>query len=159
MKSGLQGSLPSTILELYTITRVTTLVANGWQPQTNRMKTRILVVEDEFLIRLSVTEALVEAGFCVTDAETADLALPVVQSGTVDLLITDIQLPGKMDGMALVRAARAAQPALPVIYITGYPIDRSSNSAREIYIAKPYAPEDLCVAARQLLSATPGFAG
>ncbi len=123
------------------------------------MKTRILVVEDEFLIRLSVTEALEEAGFSVIDAETADLALPVVQRESIDLLITDIQLPGTMDGLALARAARATRPALPVIYMTGYPIDRSPNSSRDIYIAKPYAPEDLCVAARQLLGVVPGLAG
>ncbi len=121
------------------------------------MKARILVVEDEFLIRLSVTEALAEAGFVVTDAETADIALPAVQSGSIDLLVTDIQLPGTMDGVALARAARLAQPSLPIIYMTGRLIEHPPATTRDVYIAKPYAPEEVCVAAKRLLHDASGL--
>ena len=116
------------------------------------MTARILVVEDEFLIRLSLTEALVDAGFAVTDAETADLALPLMQSGAFDLLITDIQLPGTMNGFDLARAVRMTQPTLPVIFISGRPAGHPPVSFRDLYINKPYAPDDLCRAAHRLLA-------
>lgn len=119
------------------------------------MPARILVVEDEFLIRLSLTEALVDAGFAVTDAETADVALQLVQSGSFDLLITDIQLPGTMNGTDLARAARTRQPALPIIYMSGRPAEHSPVSPHDLYIGKPYAPEDLCRAAQRLLGTAP----
>ena len=115
------------------------------------MTARILVVEDEFLIRLSLTEALVEAGFAVTDAETADVALPLVQSGEFDLLITDIQLPGMLNGTDLARAARTKQPALPIIYMSGRPPEQAPAVPHTLYIGKPYTPEDLCRAAQHLL--------
>ena len=119
------------------------------------MAARILVVEDEFLIRLSLTEALTDAGFVVTDTETADLALPLVQSGNFDLLITDIQLPGIMNGSDLARAARTTQPMLPIIFISGRPAEYPPASARDLYIGKPYAPDDLCRAAHRLLASAP----
>ena len=115
------------------------------------MAAKILVVEDEFLIRLSLTEALADAGFAVTDAETADVALPLLQSGKFDLLITDIQLPGTMNGADLARAARTKQPSLPIIYISGCPADHSPLSPYDLYIGKPYEPEDLCRAARRMV--------
>jgi len=117
------------------------------------MKTRrVLVVEDEFLIRLSLSEALAEAGFVVTEAETADAALPLIQADpSFDLLVTDIQLPGELDGSALARAARDLQPALPVLFMTGCLPPGLTQSPYDVYVSKPYSLDEICHVARRLL--------
>ncbi len=117
---------------------------------------RILVVEDEFLIRLTLTEALGDEGFEVLEAETGDAALPMLQSGSgIRLLLTDIQLPGSLNGFALVGRARQVLPDLPVIYMTGRPDPDSSASASrlDVFISKPYTLTDICDAAKRLTAA------
>jgi DNA-binding response OmpR family regulator len=116
---------------------------------------RILIVEDEFLIRLTLAEALADEGFDCAEAESGDAALDLIKSGPMfDLLLTDVQLPGKLDGFALVHAARAISPDLRVIFMTGRP-DRARDtgaSRSDLYIAKPYLPSEICHAARRLIS-------
>jgi DNA-binding response OmpR family regulator len=117
---------------------------------------RILVVEDEFLIRLTLVEALSDAGFAVTEASTGDKALALAKSvDGLALLVTDIQLPGTLDGLALAERLRQMHSALPVIFVTGRPdaARRPSLDRRELYIAKPYLPSEVCAAARRLIPA------
>ena len=107
---------------------------------------RILVVEDEFLIRLTLVEALTEYGFDVLEAASGDEALEVLRgAGEIGLLLTDIQLPGGLDGIALARQARHSTPELPVIYLTGRPetADGNSEDGRDATITKPYQPSDV----------------
>jgi len=118
---------------------------------------RVLVVEDEFLIRLTLTEALSDEGFEVIEAESGDDALPLLESdAAISLLLTDIQLPGLLNGHALAERVRANNPDLPVIFMTGRPqaAQQASRSARDIFIAKPYALADICDAAKRLTSAS-----
>ena len=120
---------------------------------------RVLVVEDEFLIRLTLSEALGDEGFEVLEAETGDAALPMLAPGCgIRLLLTDIQLPGVLNGRALVQRVRETMPDLPVIYMTGRPDPESAftASALDIFIAKPYTLTDVCNAARRLTSANAG---
>ncbi len=117
---------------------------------------RILVVEDEFLIRLTLVEALTDEGFDCVEAESGDAAIRLIEAGaTFDLLLTDVQLPGTLDGTALVRAARALTPDLPVIFMTGRPDVGAGSAAsdRDLFIAKPYLPSDICAAARRMIGA------
>lgn len=118
---------------------------------------RVLVVEDEFLIRLTLTEALSDEGFEVIEAESGDAALPILESdAAISLLLTDIQLPGSLNGHALAERVRANKPDLPVIFMTGRPqtAEQALQSARDIFIAKPYTLEDICDAAKRLTSAS-----
>lgn len=113
----------------------------------------ILIVEDEYLIRLTLAEALTEDGFTVLEAATGAQALAAAgaQAG-IALLLTDIQLPGGMDGVALARRLREAAPDLPVIFMTGRP-DRgaaAAATARDVWITKPYPLSEVCAAARRL---------
>ena len=113
---------------------------------------RILVVEDEFLIRLTLVEALGDEGYAVLEAESGDAALPMVQdNGAISLLLTDIQLPGSLDGRALAIRLRRDLPDLPVIYMTGRP-DQAFEilSPLDVLIAKPYTLNDICTAAKRL---------
>lgn len=113
----------------------------------------VLIVEDEFLIRMTLSEALLDEGFEVTEAATGDEALRLVgERDQFDLLLTDVQLPGVLNGVELARAARARYPTLPVIFVTGRPDSFSGrgNDEREVCIAKPYLPSEICEAARRL---------
>ncbi|MBV9735237.1 MAG: response regulator [Acidisphaera sp.] len=114
---------------------------------------RLLIVEDEFLIRLTLATALAEDGFQVSEAASGEEALALLAAvEPIDLLLTDIQLSGALDGLALARAARRQAPDLPVIFMTGRPeLAREAGSANDAFVAKPYLPSEVCATARRLL--------
>ena len=110
-------------------------------------RTSVLVVEDEIFISNLITEVLSEVGFAVHAVAAGEEALRYLKSGAeVDVLFTDINLLGPMDGATLAREARAQRPELPVVYCSG----RYSPSAlappvpRSVFVKKPYSPTDLC---------------
>ena len=73
-------------------------------PSSRRKPPTVLVVEDEVLVRLMICEELRERGLRVIEAVTADQAAEVLQSSTeVDLIVSDIKMPGRLDGLALAR--------------------------------------------------------
>ena len=116
----------------------------------------MLVVEDEFLIRLTLAEILADEGYVVLEADSGDDALKLLQSDpAIAILLTDIQLPGSLDGRALVRRAREDRPDLPVIFMTGRPPASGDGSSgiEATYVAKPYLPSEICNAVRRLLEA------
>lgn len=120
------------------------------------LQPRVLVVEDEFLIRLTLVEALSDEGFLVLEAETGDAALPILQSDTtISLLLTDIQLPGTLNGHALASKARENLPHLPIIFMTGRSNtdDETDGSDRDVFISKPYTLANICQAAKRLTTA------
>ncbi len=123
---------------------------------TGELRPRVLVVEDEFLIRLTLVEALSDEGFLVLEAETGDAALPILQSDRmISLLLTDIQLPGTLNGHALASKARENLPDLPIIFMTGRPRadDEADGSGRDVFISKPYTLANICQAAKRLITA------
>ena len=88
---------------------------------------RVLVVEDEFLISEMMVEALAEQGFEVHAAANAEDALRHLARGEpCDVLFTDINLAGGIDGAALSRSARELRPGLPVVYASGAVGDRAT---------------------------------
>lgn len=118
------------------------------------MSDRVLLVEDEFLIRLTLSEALADAGFDVLEAEDSDSAMALLTADpTIRLLMTDIQLPGSCNGRVLVERARALNPGLPVIFMSGRPDveDPAQRHTLDRYIAKPYLPSEVCLAAQEML--------
>ena len=79
---------------------------------SDAMEQRVLIVEDEFLIRMTLFEALSDEGFDVVEAASGDDALVLLRDDpTIRLLLTDLQLPGGLDGRALALKAREAVPA------------------------------------------------
>jgi DNA-binding response OmpR family regulator len=120
---------------------------------------RVLLVEDDPLIREIMSEALEEAGFAVTAAETGDIAATLLAHEPFGLLLTDIQMPGHLDGVALALHARELAPDMPVIYVTGRPDalrGLSRLGPRDAFIRKPYGPGELIGTVRRLLAAGPG---
>ena len=114
---------------------------------------RILVVEDEFLIRMTLAEALADEGFDVVEAESGDDALSILMADpAIKLLLTDIQLPGVLNGRTLAKQAREKCPSLPIIFMTGQPDPGDRTGDRDVFISKPYTLNDICHAARRLTS-------
>jgi CheY-like chemotaxis protein len=81
----------------------------------------VLVVDDEPTVRMLIVDVLEEAGYRVLEAEDGPQGLRILQSGErVDLLVTDVGLPGGMNGRPVADAARVVRPHLKVLFITGY---------------------------------------
>ena len=81
----------------------------------------VLVVEDEAAVRMIVLDALSDLGYTVLEAADARSGLHILESSArIDLLLTDIGLPGGMNGHQLAMAARLRRPSLKVLFITGY---------------------------------------
>lgn len=114
---------------------------------------KVLLVEDEVLVREVAAEDLGEAGFDVTAVSDGDEALAVLgRNNDFDLLFTDIRMPGATDGWDLARAAKQMIPGLRVIYATGFGDAGDGLAHGECYVRKPYNLKDL----RQALN-TLGF--
>lgn len=116
---------------------------------------RILVVEDEFLIRLTLAEILGDAGFDVLEAEDGEQALAHLGNGGVDLIMTDVNLPGGISGWAVADAARARRADVPVMFVSGgaqQPQGRAV-SPHDTFVQKPYTPADLVALAWRAVSA------
>ena len=103
----------------------------------------LLVVEDDFLVRLTLVDALVDHGFEVLEAEDAKEALSLLcDRPDIDLMLSDINLPGGADGFALARAAQVVRPGLPVIYASGRyaSLEPEQQVAGSRFLAKPFTP-------------------
>ncbi|MDB5541333.1 MAG: hypothetical protein JWQ89_3060 [Devosia sp.] len=80
----------------------------------------VLVVEDETLIRMGIAGELADEGFTVFEAANADAALVLLQAeASINLLLTDIDMPGSMDGLKLAAAVRNRWPPVKIIVASG----------------------------------------
>jgi CheY-like chemotaxis protein len=118
----------------------------------------ILVVEDDEEVRHSSVEALREMGYEVLEAGDAmDGVRLLVDRGGIDLLFTDVGLPGGVNGRALADAAHSAQPGVKVLFTTGYTQDVILHNGMldhgVDFIAKPFSLIALAVKIREMLEA------
>ncbi|HEY0185091.1 MAG TPA: ATP-binding protein [Rhodopila sp.] len=91
----------------------------------------VLLVDDEHAIRLLVAEVLQDQGYSILEAEDGPSGLRILDSNArVDLLITDVGLPGGLNGRQVADAARARRPGLKVLFITGYADNAVVGSGR-----------------------------
>jgi PAS domain S-box-containing protein len=116
----------------------------------------VLVIDDEPLVRMLVTDVLRDLGYIVIEAEDGPSGLKIFQSGMhIDLLITDIGLRGGMNGGQVAEAARALRPELKVLFITGFAENAAFrhghlDAGRSVLI-KPFAMEALASRVKGLL--------
>lgn len=111
----------------------------------------ILVVEDEFIIRFAVSDALRDAGFRILEAGSGDEGLTILLSGQeIDLLVTDVRMPGKIDGMELARRSKSLNHARPIIVCSGHLSQEESNPA-DRFLAKPYSSDALIEIIKELV--------
>ena len=91
----------------------------------------ILIVDDEPIVRMLISEVLEELGYIVIEASSAASGLNLLQSGArIDLLITDVGLPGAMNGRQMAEAALVQRPGLRILFVTGYTDDAALDQAR-----------------------------
>jgi CheY-like chemotaxis protein len=87
----------------------------------------VLVIDDDATIRMLITDALEDLGYRVREVENGQDGLQILQSGDpLDLLVTDVGLPGGINGRQVADAARSLRPGLTVLFITGYVQDALS---------------------------------
>ena len=112
---------------------------------------RLLFVEDDPLAVQVVVPALDMAGFKVTAARTAEEALELLTHGlSVDVVFSDIVMPGTQDGLALARRIAIQWPQLPVILATGYAVTSSEPTGIRV-LSKPYSIQDLIATLAQVM--------
>ena len=101
----------------------------------------VLVVEDEVIIRMSVVATLEDAGFAVLEAQNSAEALEqLAQHAEIDILLTDVRMPGRMNGLALVAQAHRDYPAIPAIVMSAHATAEEARHAGAAgFITKPYS--------------------
>ncbi|MBP0446433.1 PAS domain S-box protein [Roseomonas sp. SSH11] len=117
----------------------------------------VLVVDDEGTIRMLLTELLQEMGYTTVEAADGPSGLRILQSDIrVDLLITDVGLPGSMNGRQLADAARQTRPEMKVLFITGYAETATLGEGRMEpgmhLLTKPFAMEAVAERLRTILA-------
>ncbi len=109
-------------------------------------KPRILVVDDEMVVREGVRRILEGEHYCVEACASGRAALDLLQENEFNMVITDLKMPG-MGGLEVLKAIKILQPEIPVMIITGYStvdtaVEAMKNGAVD-YIAKPFTPDQL----------------
>jgi CheY-like chemotaxis protein len=112
---------------------------------------RILVVDDELIVRSWIARLLQEEGYAVEIATDGAEALRIAQEAPeeFDLVVTDVRMP-QMDGWQLGRRVREEWPGLPVLYISGYDVHQSAPGPHA-FLRKPFEADDLLRRVAELL--------
>lgn len=117
---------------------------NALSDAVRHEKTTILMVEDDVLTRVAVSDELRDHGYSVIEAANADEALAVLHGPTrIDLLLTDMKMPGSIDGCGLARHVRAELPFVKVVMVSGQTPEPDAYAMLDGYLAKPVAPAHL----------------
>lgn len=120
----------------------------------SRLKTKVLLVEDEPMIRAIGIDALEEAGFEVIEAQDADEAVRILEMlGEVHVLFTDIRMPGSMNGLELAKLVHERWPAMKILVTSGDTWPTSTQIPDDgHFLAKPYRLDALQNEVTSLLS-------
>ncbi len=119
----------------------------------------VLVIDDEPLVRMLVVDALTEMGYVAIEAPDGTEGLKVLRSkARVDLLVTDVGLPGGLNGRQVADAARSLRPGLPVLFITGYAdtalLGHGHLDPGMHIVTKPFGVDDVGRRIRAILAGT-----
>jgi two-component system, response regulator PdtaR len=113
----------------------------------------VLVVDDEFLIRTDLAACLEEAGFLVLEATNADEAMTILEArADIQLVFTDIDMPGSMDGLKLAAAVRNRWPPIKIIVASGHVIAEASDVPEGgRFLSKPHERRAVARAVREMI--------
>jgi len=112
----------------------------------------VLIVEDEFLLRMDAADMIGAAGFEVVEAGNADQAIEILESRRdITVVFTDIQMPGSMDGLRLARAVRGRWPPIKIIATSGrVRVAKADLPEGGRFLPKPYSPAQVAGVLREL---------
>jgi CheY-like chemotaxis protein len=107
--------------------------------------TTVLVVEDEMLLRMRAVDMVEDAGYISVEAVDAEAAFAILESRPgIGLLFTDIQMPGKMDGLQLAHAVHERWPAIKIILVSGQlKLSESDIPPRSRFFGKPLQADEM----------------
>jgi len=111
-----------------------------------KKRARILVVDDEPIVRESIRDWLKDAGYQVATAESGEEALEMIETQDFSVVVLDIRLPGRT-GIKVLKEIKALKPQIKSIVITAYPSAEIADEAMKLgavdYLIKPIAPDEL----------------
>jgi DNA-binding response OmpR family regulator len=115
---------------------------------------KLLVVEDEALIRLGLANDLQDAGYEVTEAGNATEAIAILEAdASIRLVITDVDMPGGMDGVRLARYIRHRWPPIQLIVVSGkFSVDVGALPTGSKFLGKPHGPGELLALVESLIT-------
>ena len=113
--------------------------------------TAILIVEDDVLANEHLEFILQQAGYEVVSATSADEAAALLEDREdVRVIVTDINLPGAMNGLRLAAAVKARRPAINIVIVTGYSAPKADElPPGSLFISKPYSAQKMIEAVRR----------
>jgi CheY-like chemotaxis protein len=105
----------------------------------------VLVVEDEMLLRMRAVDMVEDAGYTSVEAADADEAVAILESRSdIALMLTDVQMPGSMDGLKLAHAVRERWPPIKIILVSGQlRLENSDIPADSRFFGKPLAAKEM----------------
>jgi CheY-like chemotaxis protein len=105
----------------------------------------VLVVEDEFLIRMDAAEMITEAGYDVVEAANADDAIVILETRRdIRVVFTDVRMPGSMDGLKLAHAVRHRWPPVHIVATSAYHANlKDELPAGSVFLPKPYTEREI----------------
>jgi CheY-like chemotaxis protein len=112
----------------------------------------ILIVEDEFLLRMDSADVIGQAGFEVVQAANADEAIEILTARSdIHVVFTDIQMPGTMDGLKLARFVRDRWPPIKIVATSGLVrVGEDDLPAGSVFLPKPYRGDQIIGALQEL---------
>ncbi|SRR5216683_3819871 len=116
----------------------------------------VLVVEDNYLLRMDAADMIEAAGFEVIEAANADDAIAILEArNDIAVVFTDVQMPGSMDGLRLARAVRGRWPPIKIVTTSGQRIIEETDLPEGgRFLPKPYSPLQVSGVLRELTQST-----
>jgi CheY-like chemotaxis protein len=112
----------------------------------------VLLVEDEYLLRMNAADMIVDAGFEVVEAGNADEAIAILEARPeIHVVFTDIQMPGSMDGLKLTRFVRGRWPPIKIIATSATHVFLQGDLPEgSVFLSKPYTFAKIASTLREL---------
>jgi CheY-like chemotaxis protein len=116
----------------------------------------VLLAEDDPFLREAIGSRLQACGFTVIEAASGDHAWRILQTGGIDVLVTDISMPGELDGWSLAERALFIHPDIVVVYMSSGPETAARRIARSLFLRKPFHPDAIVSGIRKVASQRDG---
>jgi CheY-like chemotaxis protein len=113
----------------------------------------VLIVEDEFLLRMNAVDMIQAAGFDVVEAANADEAIDILEARPdITVVFTDIQMPGSMDGLKLAHAVKGRWPPIKIVATSGHvSVTQEDLPDGGRFVPKPYSPHQIAGVLREVI--------